>query len=73
MKGLIAGLFLVAAGYTGYVFYLIWMWRDEVSKMSATDLLFIGVYSVPILALWVSSITLWKVTKRPTDSTTLHS
>lgn len=65
MKVLVMALFLIAAGYTGLVFYLVYGWRHELPKIPMSDLLGIGLYTVPIMALWAACIALWKVSKRP--------
>ncbi len=63
MKRLIVALALIAAGYTGFVIYLAYIWSDELVKMRADDFVTLALYCVPILAVRVSCIALWRVTK----------
>lgn len=66
MKTLAIVLLLIAAGCTGLVSYLAYLWAEELVKLSIPELLLAGVeYLGPILALWVGGLTLWKATKPP--------
>ena len=43
MKVLVMALSLIATGYTGFVFYLVYIWRDELPKIPMSDLLGVGI------------------------------
>ena len=68
MRMLIIALSLVAAGYTGLGFWLLYGWWDELIRHPPSDLWGLGFYALPILALDMACVALWKSTKRPVAS-----